>query len=77
MIYWFLFIVKSEFFATENHSFLLSRCEKDKFHNLYFFHITAEALFLCVFCIGEGCKLDNYWVITSPLLNKEYCIVLY
>ena len=19
----------------------------------------------------------NYWVITSPLLNKEYCIVLY
>ena len=35
--------------------------------------------FLCLFLplVAESRKLDNYWVITSPSLNKEYCIVLY
>ena len=32
---------------------------------------------MCILYCCEGRKLDNYWVITSPLLNKEYCIVLY
>ena len=32
---------------------------------------------MCIFYCCEGRKLDNYWVITSPSLNKEYCIVLY
>ena len=32
---------------------------------------------MCILYCCEGRKLDNYWVITSPSLNKEYCIVLY
>ena len=33
--------------------------------------------YMCILYCCEGRKLDNYWVITSPSLNKEYCIVLY
>ena len=32
---------------------------------------------MCILYCCEGRKLDNYWVITTPSLNKEYCIVLY
>ena len=32
---------------------------------------------MCILYCCEGRKLDNLWVITSPSLNKEYCIVLY
>ena len=32
---------------------------------------------MCILYCCEGRKLDNYWVITPPSLNKEYCIVLY
>ena len=32
---------------------------------------------MCILYCCEGPRLDNYWVITSPSLNKEYCIVLY
>ena len=32
---------------------------------------------MCILYCCEGRKLDNYWAITSPSLNKEYCIVLY
>ena len=32
---------------------------------------------MCILYCCEGRKLDNYWVITSPSLNKEYCILLY
>ena len=32
---------------------------------------------MCILYCCDGRKLDNYWVITTPSLNKEYCIVLY
>ena len=34
--------------------------------------------FICVFCIVvKAVSQITHWVITSPSLNKEYCIVLY
>ena len=29
---------------------------------------------MCIFYCCEGRKLGNYWVITSPSLNKEYIV---
>ena len=42
-------------------------------------YITDQALFfICVFCIVvKAVSQITHWVITSPSLNKEYCIVLY